>query len=195
MAEEDRARWDERYKTGDWANTDKPARILEDAEAWLSPPGLALDVACGAGRNALWLARRGFTVFAVDISREGLERLRRRARDERLDIHLVQADLERFAFPGDKFDLIVNTRFLLRSLFPAFRGALKPGGLLLLETFSVDEIETLGGGMRRDHTLERGEVGEVFGEFEVLLYEEGTFEECGRKRGLVRFVGRKHRGA
>jgi SAM-dependent methyltransferase len=101
MAEDDRARWDERYAAGDWADIGEPARILEDAEAWLGEPGLALDVACGAGRNALWLARRGFKVVAVDISWEGLQRLQRRARDEKLDIHIVLADLENFAL-GDR---------------------------------------------------------------------------------------------
>lgn len=194
MAENDRARWDERYAEGDWADVDEPARILEDAEAWLTEPGLALDVACGAGRNALWLARRGYKVVALDISWEGLQRLQRRARAERLDIHIVLADLEAFAFPPDSFDLIVNSRFLLRSLFPTFRSALKPGGLLLVETFSVDEIEVLGGDIRRAYALERGELRQVFWDFEMLLYEEGVFEEAEGERGLARMVARRPTG-
>ncbi len=193
MSEQDRARWDERYRVGDWADIDEPARILEDAEAWLEPPGLALDVACGAGRNALCLARRGFTVIAVDISWEGLGRLARRARDERLDIHLVHADLERLILPPDAFDLIVNARFLIRSLFPAFHTALKPGGLLLVETFNVDEIEVLGGDIRRAYALERGELAAAFSDFELLLYEEGVFEEPEGARGLARMIARKPR--
>jgi SAM-dependent methyltransferase len=191
MAEDDRARWDERYAAGDWADIDEPARILKDAEASLAEPGHALDVACGAGRNALWLARRGFKVVAIDISWEGLQRLQCRARDEKLDIQIVLADLESFAFRPDSFDLILNTRFLLRSLFPAFRSALKPGGLLLVETFSVDEIEVLGGDIRRAYALERGELREVFGDFELLLYEEGVFEEAEGERGLARMVARR----
>jgi SAM-dependent methyltransferase len=191
MAEDDRARWDERYAAGDWADIGEPARILEDAEAWLGEPGLALDVACGAGRNALWLARRGFKVVAVDISWEGLQRLQRRARDEKLDIHIVLADLENFALAPDVFDLIINTRFLLRTLFPAFHTALKPGGLLLVETFNVDEIEVLGGDIRRAYALERGELKQVFGDFEMLLYEEGVFEEAEGERGLARMVARR----
>ena len=68
MSDDDRSRWDERYRNGDWADTDEPGTILKQAEAWLSTPGLALDVACGAGRNSLYLARRGFTVISIDIS-------------------------------------------------------------------------------------------------------------------------------
>ena len=150
-----------------------------------------LDVACGAGRNALFLARRGFTVIAVDISWEGLRRLASRARGEGLHIHLVHADLERFLLPDRSIDVIVNTQFLLRSLFPSFRRALKPGGLLIFETHSVDEIEVLGGDVRRAYTLERGELPGEFAEFEPLLSEEGVFEREEGERGLARLVARK----
>jgi len=191
MNEADRARWDDRYRDGDWADIDEPATILKDAEAWLEPPGLALDVACGAGRNALFLARRGFTVVAVDVSGEGLERLASRARSEALDIHPVHADLRRFAFPSDAFDLIVNSRFLLRSLFPAFRSSLKSGGLLLIETYNVDEIEVLGGDIRREYALEHGELEREFADFRFLRYEEGVFERREGERGLARLIARK----
>jgi SAM-dependent methyltransferase len=190
MTQEDRSRWDERYKDGDWADIDEPATILKDAEAWLNPPGLALDVACGAGRNALHLARRSFSVVAVDISWEGLQRLAQRVRAERLDIHPVHADLEQFPLPAAHFDVIVNTRFLLRSLFPKIRRALKPGGLLLFETFNVDELDVLGGDIRREFALERGELQAAFADFEVLLYEEGVFERREGERGLARMVAR-----
>lgn len=194
MAREDRARWDERYRIGDWADIDRPATILADARPWLTRPGLALDVACGAGRNALHLARRGYTVIAVDISSEGLERLARRAREERLPVHLVHADLERFALRPRRFDLILNSRFLLRCLFPLFQAWLKPGGLLLVETFNVDEIETLGGDVRREYALERGELKRAFADFELLLYQEGVFEQPEGERGLARLIARRPPG-
>jgi len=191
MTREDRSRWDERYKDGDWADIDEPATILKDAEAWLDPPGLVLDVACGAGRNSLYLARRGFSVVAIDISWEGLQRLSERARAERLDVHPVHADLERFELPASKFDVIVNTRFLLRSLFPTIRNALKPGGLLMFETFNVDELEILGGDIRREFALEKGELRAAFADFEALFYEEGVFERREGQRGLARLVAKK----
>ncbi len=191
MAEEDRSRWDDRYQTGDWADVDEPSRILRDAARWLRPPGLALDVACGAGRNSLYLARLGYTVIAADISSQGLSRLARRARAASLKIHPIQADLERFALPAERFDVIVNTRFLLRSLFPKLRHALKPGGLLLFETFNVDEIEALGGDIRRAYALERGELRQAFADLEIFLYEEGIFEEVEGERGLARMIARK----
>jgi SAM-dependent methyltransferase len=171
MTHDDRARWDDRYRLGDWADIDEPAPILRDAEAWLEPPGLA--------------------VIAVDISWEGLRRLAARAGQESLEIHPIHADLESFAFSAESFDVIINSRFLLRSLFPTFRSALKSGGILLIETFNVDEIEVLGGDIRRPFALERGELQRSFRDFDFLRYEEGVFEEPEGERGLARLIARK----
>lgn len=191
MSRDDRARWDERYRVGDWADIDEPASVLHEARRWLSPPGLALDVACGAGRNALYLARLGYRTLAVDISWEGLQRLARRARADRLRILPVHADLEAFGLRAEGFDVIVNTRFLLRSLFPLFRQTLKPGGLLIFETYNVDEIDLLGGDIRREFALERGELRRAFADFELLRYEDGVIDEPEGQRGLTRCVARK----
>ncbi|UCF20067.1 MAG: methyltransferase domain-containing protein [Gemmatimonadota bacterium] len=191
MAREDRERWDQRYRAGDWADLREPARIVLDAEAWLDPPGLVLDLACGAGRNSLHLARRGFSVVAVDISWEGLQRLARRSRERRLSVYPIHADLDRFALPTGAFDVIINARFLLRSLFPKIRGALRAGGLLLFETFSTDEIDVLGGDIRRPFALEPGELRAAFADYELLLYEEGIFDEPEGERGLVRMIARR----
>ena len=128
MARTDQERWDQRYGDGDWVDGDAPSPIVEDALPYLSPPGLVLDVACGAGRNSLFLARYGYSVVSVDISWRGLHMLTKRARSERLDVHPVHANLEQFGLPDEAFDIIVNTKFLMRDLFPEFQRALRPGG-------------------------------------------------------------------
>ena len=185
------ARWDARYAAGDWVDAEAPAAILTDAAPWLPPPGTALDLACGPGRNALFLAERGWRVLGVDLSAEGLRRLARRSRRRDLPVQPVLADLERFGLRPSSADLVVNTRFLLRSLFPLIREALRPGGLLLFETFSVHEIEALGGDIRRAYALDRGELRRAFADFEVLLYQEGIFPREEGERGLARLVARK----
>lgn len=190
MPRDDQRRWDERYLTGDWADIDEPAQIVLDLVPHLRPPGTALDLACGAGRNALFLAERGFRVMGVDISREGLRRLARRADERNLPIQPVHADLERFAVAPASFDVIVNTHFLLRATFPLIREALRPGGYLAFETYSVDEIEVLGGDIRRAFALERGELLEAFGDLQLVLYEEGVFEMDEGERGLARLIAR-----
>ncbi|NIP60150.1 MAG: class I SAM-dependent methyltransferase [Gemmatimonadetes bacterium] len=187
----DRTRWDARYRDGDWSDERHPARIVEDAERWLPREGLALDVACGAGRNALYLAERGLRVLGVDLSREGLRLLERRARDRSLPVQGVLADLSRFALRPGRFDVVVSTHCLLREAFPLIRDALAPGGLLLFETYHVDELDVLGGDIRRAFALEPGELRRAFPELEILLYEEGVFQREEGERGLARMVGRR----
>ncbi|MBW3534309.1 MAG: class I SAM-dependent methyltransferase [Gemmatimonadetes bacterium] len=190
-----RARWDARYREGDWADVHEPAEVLLRAQPWLPAEGLALDLACGAGRNALFLAERGLPVVAVDLSIEGLRLTSRRARDRGLPVWPVHADLERFAVRTGGFQVVVDVRFLLRSAFDLIVDALAPGGLLVFETFSVDEIDVLGGDIRREYALERGELRRAFPDLEVLVHEEGVFRRPEGERGLARLIARKRGGA
>ncbi len=201
MTDDRRSRWDERYLEGDWVDEAEPAVLLreclslvEEAEAAARARGtrpLALDVACGAGRNALFLARRGWGVMGVDFSVEGLRILGGRARSAGLPVLPVLADAGVFHVRPGSFDLVVNTFFLLRTAFPLLHQALRPGGLLLFETFSVLELDELGGDIRRPFVLERGELLRAFPDLRVLLHEEGIFEREEGDRGLARLVGRR----
>lgn len=189
---DERRRWEERYGEGDWIPIDEPAAVVADAEGLLPRSGLAWDVACGSGRHALFLARRGLRVIATDLSGQALRRVSARARVEALPIFPVHADLETWRpRAGPRFDLIVNTYFLRRDLFVVYREALKPGGLLLFETYNVDEIETLGGDIRRAFALERGELRDAFRDFELVAYSEGVLETEEGERGLARMIARK----
>lgn len=196
MTSSSRSRWDERYAEGDWVEAGEPAAIVRDAHPFLEQMrgGRALDVACGAGRNAHFLARQGLRVMGVDLSVAGLRRMQGRAREEELPVLPILADAGRFHVRPGAFDLVVNTFFLLRASFPLLRSALRPGGLLLFETFSVLELDELGGDIRREFTLERGELLEAFPDFQVLLHEEGVFEREEGERGLARLIARKADG-
>lgn len=187
----ERSRWDRRYREGDRVDVGTPAGIVCEAEPWLPSGRRALDVACGAGRNALHLARRGLKVLAMDLSIEGLRRLSDRGRREDLPIQAVQADAGRFQVRSGAFDVVVNTHFLLRSAFPLLRNALAPGGILVFETYNVDEIELLGGDVRRAYALERGELRRQFADFQIIVYEEGVFRREEGDRGLARLIARK----
>ncbi|HZD04003.1 MAG TPA: methyltransferase domain-containing protein [Longimicrobiales bacterium] len=189
-----RARWDERYREGDWVDTRGPAEVLVRAVPWLPARGRALDLACGAGRNALFLAERGLRVVAVDLSLEGLRHTVRRARSRGLPVLPVHADLSRFAVRSGAFDLVVNTHFLLRSTFPLITDALAPGGLLVFETWCVDEIDLLGGDIHREYALEHRELARAFSGFEVLVAEEGVVPRPEGDRGLARLIARKPEG-
>ena len=130
MSTEDRARWDGRYAEGAYQTRPHPSAFLA-ANTALLPLGHALDLACGAGRNAIFLAQRGWIVDAVDISAVALERARDRATG--LAINWLEQDLDAgFDAPRD-YDLIVNVRYVNLPLLRTLRSRLRPGGALLVE--------------------------------------------------------------
>jgi SAM-dependent methyltransferase len=150
------------------------------AHASLLPvAGRALDVACGRGRHALWLAARGLQVRAIDRDRESLDALSREAQSLGLVVAADVVDLE--AGPpglGSGYRLIVVVNYLHRPLFPALRSALAPGGLLVYETF----LETQGERRRPsrpEHLLRPGELLLLVSPLDVVDMREG--ESRGRR--------------
>jgi tellurite methyltransferase len=168
MSEAGHAEWDERHRG-------KPAG---DAEPFLVevlariPGGVALDVAAGRGRNALPLARAGNSVVAVDYSVEGMRLLAATAREARLAIWPIVANLDSFHLKDNSFDAIVNINFLDRALFPNFVRALRPDGVLIADTFLIDQAAI---GHPRDprFLLGHGELRTLASGLEVEKYREG----------------------
>ncbi|GIU00362.1 SAM-dependent methyltransferase [Sulfurovum sp. TSL6] len=127
MAQEDKARWDDKWQNNPM--TDEPIKLVSDY-ASLAPGLQALDIACGMGRHSKYLASRGFEVDALDISSVAIEELQNIPH-----IHAKEVDFDTYTLPKEKYDLIVCTYFLERRLFPQMIDALKPNGIILMETF------------------------------------------------------------
>jgi tellurite methyltransferase len=126
--EKDRNKWNEKHLNR--PELDKPSKIVMDF--WeMAKKRRALDIACGTGRNTIYLAKQGFTVDAVDISDEGLKKFKG------IDplIRPVCADLDHFNISPNRYDLIVNIRYLNRRLFPYIKEGLVSGGVLIFESF------------------------------------------------------------
>lgn len=136
MSEADRRKWDDRYAAGAYAARTHASALLED---WLDelPRGRALDVACGAGRNAIRLAAAGFAVDALDISTTALAQGAARAAALGLDVRWLAADLETppvgAALPDGSYDLIVMMRYVNLPLMARLAQRLRAGGYLLCE--------------------------------------------------------------
>src|SRR5690349_20590307 len=122
--------WNARYRTD--AKVGEPTPLLAKIAGEIKP-GRALDLACGAGRNALWLARNGWRVTAVDGSEEAIAILRRAAAAQNLEVATHVADLERGEFPIEPaaWDFIAMSYYLDRSLFGPAKAGLAPDGILL----------------------------------------------------------------
>lgn len=133
MASADAARWDARYRDPRAKGFTEPASLLIEHATLLPEHGIALDIAMGLGGSADRLLARGLTVVGVDISNVAV----RAARARLPGLLAVVADLERFDLPEACADVVVNFRYTQRSLWPRFRRWLRPGGVLMIETFSV----------------------------------------------------------
>lgn len=161
----------------DAAPIDGPSSwLLETADLLPHERGRALDVACGRGRHALLLAAAGFAVDAVDRDETALAFLRATAGRLELPVSTARVDLEAApALDPGAYALVVVFHFLHRPLFPALIACLAPGGLLVCETFTVEQAAR---GRPRDpaHLLEHGELRRLVAPLEVLRERDGLHE-------------------
>jgi tellurite methyltransferase len=138
----------------------------------------AIDVAMGRGRHALVLARAGLRTYGVDCRFAAVRVAAARARAENLVIRGWCADLEQIPLPSDAFDVVVITRYLQRDLFPAIRTMTRHGGVVIYETFTVEQRQLGFGPTSPAHLLEPTELARRFDGFEVLFYEEVAAPEA-----------------
>lgn len=172
--EEDRRQWDIKYNTKVYIFGREPALFLKKNIERL-PVGTALDIAMGEGRNAVYLAKKGFNVVGVDLSEVALRKARRLARENKVSIHTVNADLNTYTIKPESYDVIVNINYLQRSLIPQIKKGLKKGGYVVYENHYVDQLKNaLGQNIRRDYLLEKGELKELFKDFEIVVYKESN---------------------
>jgi SAM-dependent methyltransferase len=146
----------------------------------------AVDLAMGRGRHAVALARAGFLTFGVDMNCAAVRDAVARARRERLVVRGWCADLTTIRLPRDAFDLVVVTRYLQRDLFKSITATVKPGGIVLYETFTVHQRRLGFGPTSPDHLLEANELARHFHTFDVLFYEEVASPEA-----VARIVARR----
>jgi SAM-dependent methyltransferase len=189
MAADDRERWNQRWRARANAVHDEPSPWLVSLAPLLPQRGRALDVAGGAGRHAVWLARRGLDVTLVDISDEGLALAESAARAAAVPLTTVRADLDLDpdALPPGPWDLIICFLYLDRPLLPRLAAALAPGGLFVFcqPTRRNLERHPLP---RATHLVDEGEARSFAAGLDILAYEEGWSDEG---RHVARLVARR----
>jgi len=182
--------WDERYRRGEHS-PDEPTPLLRIATQNLKP-GRALDLACGPGRHAIFLAAHGWKVTAVDFSRVAIHTLQQRARDAgvTLDARVADLELHEFRIEPGAYDLICVFYYLQRNLFPAIRAGVKPGGTI---TAAIHLNDGKPGAKPRNPAflLEPGELRESFRDWELNYYREGASEEVGHHHDTAYLIARR----
>jgi SAM-dependent methyltransferase len=190
MSDEERERWDLKYEQGVPALTEPDPFFISAYDEFVHPSfpnaGVALDLAGGLGRHALWLAKRKWQVSVVDVSEVAIQKLRAAAFQQNIELDLLVASASDYKFEPERFDLIVLFYHFDRSLFPKIVSALKPGGLLICKMslrWGVDASSS----KRSNKLLVRNELPSLIPELRVFRHRERPV----RDRGVVEYVGMK----
>lgn len=162
--------WDDKYASGsthaDYRADDDLARHI----AYAPGCGMALDVACGTGRNSFLLAEHGLDVICIDFSANALHYFKQHRAGESIWKNLIpiQADLTKIPLPGSMFDLVIVVRYLDREAISSYLQALKPGGLLFFKAFNLNHLKRKPD-FNPDFLLTPGELRERF-EGQMVLH-------------------------
>jgi tellurite methyltransferase len=191
VAADEKSVWNQKYNEHSHSSLEPDPFLVSAYDEFLAgrPPGTALDVAGGVGRQAIWLAQRGWRVKLLDISEVGIQQAERNAKrtgtvssitTEVRDLNMVQ-DLGQ-----QQYDLVVVFFFLQRELFPALISALKPGGILIYKTYTTGQKNFAGGPSHPMFLLEPKELLNAFSSMRVLHYHEAN-----QQKGVAELVARK----
>lgn len=179
----ERERWNERYTEAGWAEDPSPW-LIANADL-LPPPGRALDVAGGTGRNAIWLASRGWDVTVADVSDVALTLATERAATLDVALHTQRTDLGADPLPDGPWDVLLLFHFLERALFPRIASVLRPGGLLIGSLATVTNLERHKR-PPRPYILDDSELPSLIHDLDTLRYEEDWRDDHHEARFVAR---------
>lgn len=188
----ERERWNQKYRETPDAWREPDPFLAEAFGEYVRPQfprgGSALDLAGGAGRHSIWLATRGWEVTLIDLSETGVELARQNAGPLAPHIQFVVDDLTRFRASQTQFDLVVGFFYLEREIFPEIVKAVRPGGLLVYKTYTLEQMKLACGSKDPKHLLEPGELARLVSGLKVIHYreavtEKATAEVVARKEG------------
>ena len=192
MSQTSAQKWDQKYSETNLHTPANPCFVLRQHSHLLPFNGKALELACGLGGNARFLAQCGLKTQAWDISDNALTVLNNWASIHQLPIEPVITDLEQMILPYQQFDVIVVSRYLQRTLFTQLVSALKPSGLLIYQTFLAPVQDNAPN--NPDFYVQSGELNQAWPNLTTLVYGEGwLFNENTQQPS--EFDAQKHRYA
>ncbi|TVM03878.1 MAG: SAM-dependent methyltransferase [Candidatus Brocadia sp. WS118] len=185
---QDKMFWDKKYGTEAYIFGKEPVEFLRE-HIGLLPRGKVLDIAMGEGRNAVFLAKHGFEVDGCDISEAAIKKARELARESNVAIHAFVADLETYQLPKDTYDVIICFYYLQRDLVPQMKAALKPGGVIIYETYTIENWERgFEGPKNKDYLLQSNELLHLFKDLKILYYRELVLNN---KKAIASLIAKK----
>ncbi|WP_254522486.1 class I SAM-dependent methyltransferase [Natrinema caseinilyticum] len=187
--------WDERFRNGEYPSEPDPSPVLR-AYVGESTTGRALDVACGTGRNAIFLAEQGYEVDALDRSVEGLRITRRTAADRDVGerINPIRTDATQFEYPEDRYDVVTVSFFRTLDRLGDLEDALKPDGLLFYQHHLRSDPPAAVGPSTDRYRFRSNELLHACLDLTVLYYEESSERREGDLSATVEIVARNSHG-
>lgn len=180
---EDIVRWNQKYAAGDhYVEPQGEAELVANRQ-YLDGRGCALELACGKGANALYLASIGYRVVAIDGALEGLKICDSSARERHLPVFPLAADLDSVQLPSLRFNLVSVVRYLNRALYKTIEDSIAPGGILFFKTFNRQHLKRHPG-FNPQYVLEDNELIDAFSTLEVV--------DAGECAGTSFIVARKN---
>lgn len=176
-----REAWEERYRAPGYRAGKEPSILLVEVLPELvkaHPGGRVLDLAMGEGRNAVFLAGHGFRVTGIERSPTAIAKARALAAERGVALEVIEADLEQFILPAESFEVVLCFYYLDRMLFPAMARALVPGGWLIYETYTREQLRFASGPRNPAYLLEPGELRQAFPGLAIRLYRETAEEKA-----------------
>ena len=166
--------------------------VLAENAFLLPPSGQALDLACGLGANALFLARSGLAVSAWDIAEDAIAKLAAAAERQGLALRAEVKAIDAQAFAEQQFDVIVVSRFLVRELGPAICNALAPGGLLFYQTYTQAKVSPVGPS-NPAFLLQPAELVQLFSPLQLLYFRDNGLQgDCTQGlRNEAQYIGKR----
>jgi 2-polyprenyl-3-methyl-5-hydroxy-6-metoxy-1,4-benzoquinol methylase len=198
-------RWNERFGAEEYIFGTAPNEFLASQKTRLKRGQRALCVADGEGRNSVWLAEQGLEVVAFDFSPVAVEKARRLARSRGVEVRYEVAGVYEWSWPESEFDLVaaIFVQFadpaMRRFMFERMIGALKPGGLVLVEGYTPGQLKYATGGPKQvDQLYTEDLLREAFGALQILELRayEAELNEGTRHTGMsavIDLVARKRR--
>jgi tellurite methyltransferase len=182
VSESERDRWNRKYREAprSWSEPDPfLLRVFSEYIRPLFPQGgSALDLAGGAGRHAIWLAKQGWQVTLIDISETGVELARQNAGPLASHMRFVVDDLTQFEASQTQYDVVMAFYYLERKIFPEIVKALLPGGVLVYKTHTSEQANLPNGPKNPSYLLAPGELLELASRLKVLHYREEVAEKA-----------------
>ncbi|WGI17339.1 class I SAM-dependent methyltransferase [Methanonatronarchaeum sp. AMET-Sl] len=187
----DESEWNERYKKGRHRREDPSPFLSKKIEKLTT--GNALDIACGAGRNSIYLAEKGYQVDAIDLSSEALKIAQKRAREKKVEVNWIHTDVLKYDIESEKYDLITLSYFHIKdeNQIQKIINGLKKGGYLIWESHIKADIEIDIGPETDEVRYERGQLLSLLKPLTVIEYIEKIEETIQGKRAIVKVLARK----